>query len=375
MKRVLSYGLRPACPLRRALADESRDDWRDAPRPRNGQNLRHGHRNRPQRRATSSCHTPSQDLAPMNELDAVARRQHGLVTGVQLEQLDWSSDRVRHAVRVGRLLWVRPRVYRLAGAAVTKEQSWLAAVLAAGAGVVLSHESAARLYRLLGFFDGTAIDLLTTAATRPRLEGIRAHRTNFLPPQHVTTHRHIPVTSVARTLIDACGAVPLGVLESAVDDALRRQILSIRDLVRAVELVPPGRRKLSPIKHVLEERVSNFHPGESPREVDVLRVIRRAGLPLPVPQYRVAVDGKTYRIDFAWPHSLHGLEYEGHAFHSSSSASAFHGDRARTRALQRAGWTLWPLTARTSEAEIVAIAREATALPQFDFRNGQNLAS
>ena len=298
----------------------------------------------------------------MYELDGLVRRQHGLATTKQLEDSGMSVHQVRHALSIGRLIRVRPGVYRFAGTAVTKEQAWLAAVLAAGANHLLSHESAARLHRLLGFFDPVGIDLLVHNACPTRLDGVRGHRTLFLPPSHGTRVSHIPVTTPARTLVDACNTVPFGVLESSIDDALRRRLLKVDDLVRAVAVVPmAGRRKTEPIRRALGERAPGFHPGESPPEVNVLKVLRRSSYPEPVPQYEVSVEGRTYRLDFAWPVTLHALEYEGLAFHGPGNASAFHADRARTRALQRAGWTVWPITSRTSRSELLAIAEVATS--------------
>ncbi|HET9442461.1 MAG TPA: hypothetical protein VFO65_04000 [Acidimicrobiales bacterium] len=44
-------------------------------------------------------------------------------------------------------------MFRPAGAAVTREQAWMAAVLAAAPGAVVSHTTAARLWDLPGFPD------------------------------------------------------------------------------------------------------------------------------------------------------------------------------------------------------------------------------
>jgi hypothetical protein len=56
---------------------------------------------------------------------------------------------------------------------------------------------------------------------------------------------------------------------------------------------------------------------------------------------------------------LHALEFEGYWAHGKLW-TPFHYDRERTRRLQRAGWTVWPLTSETSANEIIAIATIAT---------------
>ena len=52
---------------------------------------------------------------------------------------------------------------------------------------------------------------------------------------------------------------------------------------------------------------------ESRLEVKVRRLLFRSGLPRPVRQHRVVLDGNPYRIDFAWPDRLVAVEAEGRA--------------------------------------------------------------
>jgi hypothetical protein len=56
------------------------------------------------------------------------------------------------------------------------------------------------------------------------------------------------------------------------------------------------------------------------------------------PEYPVTIGGKQYRIDFAVPSHRFGIELDGHATHSSTTAIAH--DRQRQRALERQGWTI-----------------------------------
>ena len=110
-----------------------------------------------------------------------------------------------------------------------------------------------------------------------------------------------------------------------------------------------------------EERVKGYDPGGSERELDVMKLIRAAGkgLVLPRQQYRVRVEGHTYYLAYAWPDTMHGLEWQGWEWHGKY-ASDFHRGSDRTRRLQRIGWTIWPVTARTSANEVLAIAAAAS---------------
>lgn len=274
-------------------------------------------------------------------------------------------ERIRHAVDTGLLIpYPRRRgVYRVRGAPVTREQAWMAAVLAAHNDTVLAHVSAAEAWGFRWFTaDETAIHLLTTAVARSKLPGVQSHRTISLPEHDRTRLHFIPITTAERTFVDVCGQVPSKLLGLAGDDLLRRKTLVLPKLVRCVEQVPvSGRRKIAPMRPFLAERVKGYDPGGSEPELDVGRVLRRAQIsPMPVQQLRVVVEGHVYKLDWAWALQKHALEYQGLDFHGAPSG--IHGDSERTRRLQRAGWTIWPLTSMTTANEIVAIARYVLGL-------------
>lgn len=236
----------------------------------------------------------------------------------------------------------------------------MGAVLGANVGAVLADLSAAAAYGFRRFPPPDAIDLLVCGTPQPRLDGVRGHRTISLPAYDITRHRFIPITTAERTFIDVCGlASDLG---AAGDDLLRRKVTNLARLMRSFEGIPvSGRRHSRPMRDFLAERVKGYDPGGSDRELDVPRILRRAGLPIPVQQHRVKVEGYTYYLDYAWPDVLQALEWEGFDPHGTQP-STFHHDRDRTRRLQRAGWTIWPVTARTSANEICAIAQGCSSL-------------
>lgn len=159
-----------------------------------------------------------------------------------------------------------------------------------------------------------------------------------------------------RTLIDACGLIYFSAFERSVDDALRRQIVRLPRLVSTFEAIPiSGRRRRRPMERVVADRLPGFHPGGSGEELDVMRILKRAGIsPLPIQQYRIVVEGFTYYLDYAWPDTMTALEYDGRDFHTR--VSDFHDDQDRIRRIQRAHWTRWPITKRTSPNEIIAVA-------------------
>src|SRR5690348_13495244 len=78
----------------------------------------------------------------------LARAQHGVVTRRQLLALGFSSNGIRHRLETGRLHRVFTGAYVVGWPQTTREQRWMAAVLVCGDGAVLSHGSAAALWRI-----------------------------------------------------------------------------------------------------------------------------------------------------------------------------------------------------------------------------------
>lgn len=312
------------------------------------------------------CHTPLAQSGSMEaDLDRLGGRQEGLLTSYQLQAAGWNEKKIGHAVDTGLLIPYPNRrgVYRVRGAPVTRRQAWMAAVLAARSDTVVASLTASEAWGFRWFApDPSAIHLLTTSPVQPRLPGVNGHRTIALPDHDRTRLGHVPVTSPERTFVDVCGKLPSKLLGLAGDDLLRRKVLVLPKLVRCVEQIPvSGRRKIRPMRPFLADRVEGYDAGGSPPELDVGKVLRASTVrPLPEQQVRVCTEGHTYFIDWAWRCVLHGFEYQGLDVHGRPSAVVYDSDR--TCRLQRAGWTIWPVTHTTTANEIIAIARFALGL-------------
>ena len=109
----------------------------------------------------------------------IAARQHGLITISQLHDSGLGKGAVEHAVRTRRLHRLHQGVFAVGHRALSREGRWLAAVLACGAGALLSHRSAAAAW---GIRDGVGprIDVLTEGCGRGRA-GIQVHRAPVPP--------------------------------------------------------------------------------------------------------------------------------------------------------------------------------------------------
>jgi very-short-patch-repair endonuclease len=76
-----------------------------------------------------------------------------------------------------------------------------------------------------------------------------------------------------------------------------------------------------------------------------------AGVELPVPQFEVVVEGRRFRLDFAWPTSRLYVEVDG--FDTHRVHSDIHRDRRREALLVAAGWTPLHFTETSRPDEIV----------------------
>jgi predicted transcriptional regulator of viral defense system len=152
---------------------------------------------------------------PDHLIGALAAAQHGVVSRRQLLGAGLTPEMVRTRVAMRRLVPLHRGVYAVGHRRLRREGHWLAAVLAVGPGAALSHREAAALHGLRPA-DRTTVDV--TAAARRRVPGVQVHRVERIDAADATSVDGIPVTTVARTLVDLASVVP----PQALRKALRR---------------------------------------------------------------------------------------------------------------------------------------------------------
>jgi hypothetical protein len=296
----------------------------------------------------------------MDELWMLARHQLGLFTTAQAIQLvsKWQLHRLAAG---GSVSPFRRGVWVVAGAPRTYEQAVLAAVLAAEVDAWATHRTAAKLQGLQ-VPPPELIDVLTMPHHRMRLEGVAHHRNKLIVTSDVTTLGPIPVTSVARTLVDCMPFLPGRMLSRAVNDARRRKLVTFEDLQAAHAAVDEGRRTgrhlVRPMRPLLD--VAD-HPGGSDLELDVLRSLREAGLPLPVQQHAIVVAGRQRYLDFAYPTEKIYIEFDGFGDHGQMR-EVFDDDRDRDAELGLLGWFDLHFTSNTTERDLVSRVERALAM-------------
>ncbi len=294
-------------------------------------------------------------MAPVDRAVAdLAARQHGVVGRRQLRALGLGDDAIDHRHAAGRLHRIHRGVYAVGHAVISQEGRWAAAVLAAGDGAVLSHASAGELWELLETAPRRVEVIAPRQVAHP---AIRAHL-GRLAPDEVSECRGIPVTTVARTLLDLAGELPVHRLERAAEEAERRRLTGGAGLDVLLDR-HPGRKGAAALRRIAEsgrlDRVTR-----SDLEARFLSLLDAAGLPKPRVNMRVRAGGRAYELDCAWPHARVAVELDGHAYHSTRAA--FERDRARDRALQAAGWRVIRVTWRQLRDEPEAVLADLRRL-------------
>jgi predicted transcriptional regulator of viral defense system len=151
---------------------------------------------------------------------AVAGRQYGVITTAQLVAAGLTRAAIDKRVRAGRLHPLYRGVYAAGHNHLAQEGKWLAAVLAAGHGAVLSHEAAARHWQIWRR-KPKRIDVTVPGQRRPR-KGFTIHRARNLDARDVTIHKGIPITTTARTLVDLAAVLTKHQLANVIHEAAYR---------------------------------------------------------------------------------------------------------------------------------------------------------
>ena len=277
----------------------------------------------------------------MDGLIAEALGHDGVFTTEDARRWSVSPAALTRAMKNGRLQRPFPRVYVVAGA----HNTWwtharAAAVWSNGA---LSHLSAAFA---LGLIESppTKLDVVASTVRKPPVgTALRRHHSSLVCPPHVVTLRGTLVTAAARTLLDIASLVSDEVLESALEDALRRGLVSMARL--EWQLRTEGRRGragTAALRNLLEAR-GHLAPTESTLETKVARWFRSTCLPPPARQHRVLADGRFIaRIDFAYPDARVAIEAMSYRWHSGRRE--WLRDETRFRRLKDLGWRVLEVT-------------------------------
>lgn len=276
---------------------------------------------------------------------------------------------VRRAVRDGELVRLRRGAYGATPPAESPgESAHRAAVqrlIAVAAQITLPFhfcgESAALVWDLpvVGLSGRTHI----LQATRPsaRNDPALARHVGELPLSHRATVDGLPVTSLARTVVDCARAMRPGPALVVVDAAIRRGVDP--DALAAVVRTAAGGRGVVSARRVIEHADGG---AESPGESLTRWALLEGGLPRPVTQVPVATRLARFVVDLGWPERRVGVEFDGQVkytgVYGSSASEAVFAEKRRQDALEEEGWRLLRVTWTDLRRPEVVAARAARLL-------------
>jgi hypothetical protein len=297
---------------------------------------------------------------PDRVIATLAEPQHGVVARRQLLDAGLSHRVIDRRTATGRLLPLHRGVYAVGHRRLTRHGFRFAAVLVAGPRAALSHREAAALHALVPA-PGTRIEL--TTPSQRRVAGVTVHRAR-LEATDVATVDGVPVTTVARTLVDLAGVVPRERLGKAMEAAERSHRLHMRE-IDAVLARTRGRNGQGHerVKRALAQLASiGATVTRSVLEDRFLALLDAHGLPRP----SANAWAETMEVDAVWPAARLAVELDGWDAHKTRDA--FQRDRTRSNDLQAAGWTILrftyaDVTQRSGEtaARVVRALAQATA--------------
>lgn len=308
-------------------------------------------------------------MSPDATCAAIAAAQFGAIARFQaLAHL--SAQAIRRRVTSGRWYERLPTTYVLDGAPRIRQQDIMCAVLWARSSQrgrrasCASHTTAAFLHGIGR--DTRELHLTTPRSLKSVHDSLVVHRIE-LESVDVVSVGPLPVTTAARTLLDLGAVLGLLEVESCLEEALRRGLVSLPRLRWQLERCGGrGHRGAKALRRLLDDRTKGYIPSESELELRLFRLLRQARLPLPVRQLVIKERGRFIaRVDYAYPDR--GLLIEVHGWRSHGRKAAWQRDLERGNELTLTGArTLcftWSDVVRRGRATAATVARALLLFP------------
>jgi very-short-patch-repair endonuclease len=190
---------------------------------------------------------------------------------------------------------------------------------------MLSHRSAAALWGIAKERPGR-IDISVRRRCELKRPGLKVRGRPTLRPGDVVIKDHIPVTAVARTLVDLATEIDDIAEERAVNEADKRDLID-PEALRATLDRYEGEPGAPILRKLLDKRT--FRLSDSDLEILFRPIAAEAGLPFP--RSKQTVNG--WEVDFYWPGLGLVVETDGLRYHRTASSQTRDARRDRAHAL------------------------------------------
>jgi len=273
-------------------------------------------------------------------ISRLAARQYGVVARRQLLALGVSGRQIDLRERRGLLHRQYRGVYAVGHEQLRPEGRRLAAVLACGPDAVLSHRSASTHWRVRAYAL-SKIEVTVPRGHNGRVAGIRIRRRR-LAAADVTVHDGVPVTTVARTLLDLASEARGNELAGAVDEAHR---LGLYDQKAVDAQLGQGRAGTAAFRALLAERHPERERAKSTLETLGIDLFGASGLPRPeINVWFPALGDDGGEVDLLWREERVVVEMDGWDFHRFRRQ--FEDDRRKSVELLALGYVVLRFTWR-----------------------------
>lgn len=172
----------------------------------------------------------------------------------------------------------------------------------------------------------------------PKPAGVIVHRSGDLTDDQVVRRDGIPTTNPLRLLVDLGAVVDADVVELTLDSLNADKLITVAG-ARAWRdrLGGRGRRGAGVLGDVLDGRALGDQQVDSVIEPLMARLCKRYGLPMPEFQVRIVIQGKRYRMDFAYRDLRYNIETDGYEHHGGKYQNWL-SDSTRDNELTAMGW-------------------------------------
>lgn len=295
-------------------------------------------------------------MYPLLEAAApLLREQHSLITRRQAVRLTNSEATVKHLLRVGAWETVDHGLYGPTGVPMTWRRRVMAAVLLGPPGSLASHRTAAVLHGVGGLDEPTP-EITVPRGYRVSRPWLIAHQSLDLHVADITEIDRIPTTGPCRLAMDLGGTISPARYRHSIRELRHRHSVDDRDLLRTyLRHKRQGRTGGGALRDWLDRYYGVVGVPESGAELVVLDAILDAGLPRPILQHSVEVDGSVYRLDLAYPDLLLAGEVDGAQHHDDADIVV--NDRVRENKLRAAGWQIVRVRAQRLATDLPAFLR------------------
>jgi very-short-patch-repair endonuclease len=182
--------------------------------------------------------------------------------------------------------------------------------MAAGSDAALSHRSAADLWGLRP--SSGRIEVTVPRGGHP-VRGILVHQSRALHPADFTVEDGIPVTTVARTLLDLAAILNANDLEVAID---RAESLGLFDLTAVVQTLERARGRKGARR--LRAAVAAYRPSTQKSKLERrFRALLEETRDLASPVFNALLEGEagTHEVDAFWQELALAVQVDGFEFH------------------------------------------------------------